>query len=512
MPLYINGIPVGGIGVAGDLRDQSPVENFRDIFAATPYGKIANNRNGKPKVFNGTENPDFDESVAMAGRRGYSAPERIRATHIVVGGLRFPFTASPVARGKPVQTIQNLIAGGGHLLSAPVAGLNAPTLRAGEPERVTPGLVVSGVPGLLRITSNVGHVDPVTGIPDPADPHTDPQDSDPIVGSHDTTVPAPLTAAEVMGVIQNSVHQATITRAGIRKPNGVNARVHVAVVDTQGNVLGVFRMEDGTNFSYDIAVQKARTAALFSDDTHAFTPRAIGFMSQKFFPIGIDTGLPGPLSKFQDKLSFGDQFSELQQLAGGDPTFLGQNLKNTPFHNGVTIFPGGVPLYKNGVLVGAVGVSGDGVDQDDIIAFAGTKGFEPPDAIRADKLPAHEIATYIVDKLQTLEALPNTNFVGTEKGGPPKDPQPSELAARTLEKGLRDIRLPYVKFPRTRTSRKGSCRARRIEEVEGIEGAASVIATGPVGRDGTTARLMRLIPGPPPAGTSRAGGAAWPGR
>ena len=52
-------------------------------------------------------------------------------------------------------------------------------------------------------------------------------------------------------------------------------------------------------------------------------------------------------------------------------------LQDLPIRNGITIFPGGVPLYKNGVLVGAIGVSGDGVDQDDNITFAGTKNFRP---------------------------------------------------------------------------------------------------------------------------------------
>ena len=52
--------------------------------------------------------------------------------------------------------------------------------------------------------------------------------------------------------------------------------------------------------------------------------------------------------------------------------------------NGITIFPGGFPLYRNGVLIGAIGVSGDGIDQDDIIAAAGTVSNAPPDAIRAD--------------------------------------------------------------------------------------------------------------------------------
>jgi hypothetical protein len=53
--------------------------------------------------------------------------------------------------------------------------------------------------------------------------------------------------------------------------------------------------------------------------------------------------------------------------------------------NGIQIFPGSVPLYKNGVLVGAIGISGDGVDQDDLIAAAGGNGFSPPSAIRADQ-------------------------------------------------------------------------------------------------------------------------------
>jgi len=52
--------------------------------------------------------------------------------------------------------------------------------------------------------------------------------------------------------------------------------------------------------------------------------------------------------------------------------------------NGITLFPGGIPLYKGGVLVGGIGVSGDGVDQDDYVASAGSAGFEPPDAIRCD--------------------------------------------------------------------------------------------------------------------------------
>ena len=44
----------------------------------------------------------------------------------------------------------------------------------------------------------------------------------------------------------------------------------------------------------------------------------------------------------------------------------------TALNNGIQIFPGAVPIYRNGTtLVGAIGISGDGVDQDDMIAFLG---------------------------------------------------------------------------------------------------------------------------------------------
>ena len=54
--------------------------------------------------------------------------------------------------------------------------------------------------------------------------------------------------------------------------------------------------------------------------------------------------------------------------------------------NGIQIFPGSAPLYKNGVLVGAIGISGDGVDQDDLIAAAGNAGFAAPVMIRSDQV------------------------------------------------------------------------------------------------------------------------------
>ena len=53
--------------------------------------------------------------------------------------------------------------------------------------------------------------------------------------------------------------------------------------------------------------------------------------------------------------------------------------------SGIVFFPGSVPLYINGKMVGGLGVSGDGVDQDDFATAGGAVGYEAPTAIRADQ-------------------------------------------------------------------------------------------------------------------------------
>ena len=63
--------------------------------------------------------------------------------------------------------------------------------------------------------------------------------------------------------------------------------------------------------------------------------------------------------------------------------------------NGIQIFPGSVPIYRGNTLIGGIGVSGDGIDQDDMISFLGVHNAgiilgtglgNAPAAIRADQL------------------------------------------------------------------------------------------------------------------------------
>ncbi len=205
-----------------------------------------------------------------------------------------------------------------------------------------------------------------------------------------------LSQTEVRQIIAQAVAKANVTRAAIRRPLNSPARVFVSVVDIDGSVLGVWRTPDATLFSYDVAVQKARTVIAFSEPTNpmgiqlrqviglsatqsiAMTTRAVGFLSQRFFPPGIDQPSNG------SGVVAGPLFTPDPILPLNDYRWQ-QNVGLAPFGNGITIFPGGIPLYRNGQLVGGIGVSGDGVDQDDYIAAAGVSGFEPPQNARCDQ-------------------------------------------------------------------------------------------------------------------------------
>jgi hypothetical protein len=39
--------------------------------------------------------------------------------------------------------------------------------------------------------------------------------------------------------------------------------------------------------------------------------------------------------------------------------------------NGLQIFAGAVPIFRGSTLIGAIGISGDGIDQDDMMGFLG---------------------------------------------------------------------------------------------------------------------------------------------
>lgn len=191
-----------------------------------------------------------------------------------------------------------------------------------------------------------------------------------------------LSAAEVDALVRQAEAVAARTRAVIRLPIGSRTRMVIAVTDLDGRVLALYRMNDATVFSADVAVAKARNVVRFTGDPAdlpgvspagtAISNRTIGFGAQPLYPPGIDGTSPGP-------------FFGLFLQDRGTPCRQGNEAPSL-YQNGIVFFPGSLPLFRNGQLVGGLGVSGDGVEQDDYVSYHGAGAFLPPEAIWADQL------------------------------------------------------------------------------------------------------------------------------
>jgi uncharacterized protein GlcG (DUF336 family) len=201
-----------------------------------------------------------------------------------------------------------------------------------------------------------------------------------------------LSVSDVTQIINNAIATANKTRAVIRLPIGSSARMAIAVADLDGTIIGLYRMADGTVFSIDVAASKARNMAYFNSGARtaadltevpmgtAITNRTIGFGAQPLFPPGINSSAAGP-------------FFNLYQQDVAKPCTQGFQVAVPTGKNqsGIVFFPGSVPLYRNGMLVGGLGISGDGVDQDDYVAAGGAAGFDAPTAIRADQVVVRDV-------------------------------------------------------------------------------------------------------------------------
>jgi len=364
VPLYKNGRLVGGIGVAGDEEEGAPLPTGSVLVGGVPTPVADLIRNSflyelaiSPELVRA---PDTDEAVALAGQIGYAPDRRLWGSKVFVDGVALAYVESPI---QAAATVLSLATNG-----VPVAGFPI----VAPPPVQYPPLTLGGVAGELR--------QPI--LDDPALHDADPA-NDTIDGQ------ARLTAAEVRDVLDRAAARARTTRAGIRLPRGRPMQVFVSVVanpDRDGvppAVLGCFCTNpDTARFSWDVCVQKARTALFFSDNSRAFGCRTVGFLAESLYPPGIANTAPGIFLGLQEKFS-GFPANFQNPLNGAIVTKSPGVNPNLP--NGITIFPGGFPLYRNGVIVGAIGVSGDGIDQDDIVAASGAAAFTGPRDIRADR-------------------------------------------------------------------------------------------------------------------------------
>lgn len=141
--------------------------------------------------------------------------------------------------------------------------------------------------------------------------------------------------------------------------------------------------------------------------THAFADRSGGNLARPFFPDGVNANIPGSLSNpfaswspFATGLQLELVFEEIGAalFGAGGPNVASCGTISTLGNrvaNGIQIFPGSVPIYRGTTLIGGIGVSGDGIDQDDMISFLGTHNAgvllgtglaNAPTGIRADNI------------------------------------------------------------------------------------------------------------------------------
>ena len=404
-PLYRNGVLLGGVGVMAD----------------SVYGADLDIRN---------TDRDLDEQIALAAQRGFEPPEDRRADRITVDGKTLRYSDATAAdlltavNTAPAFASIDGSAGNRLSVSGYMAGGDS-SLRAGTRF----GLAESGIrpastsafaalDGFVLVDdSNAERFPPLAG--------TD-------AASLGST--AALTAAEVQTVLEEALKIANRARAQIRRPLSSQARVTISVTDTHGAILGVLRSRDAPVFGTDVSLQKARSVAFFSnpaaaadlaatpdtqylatgdsasiadyvpatrsflnqpnalaDGAYAYGNRSLGNVARPYFPDGIPDAEQGPLSKpiadwsiFSTGLQLDLVNSAIIKhvvfvLGGGSDVTPGSctELPAAPgavmsrLGNGAQIFAGGVPIYRGTQLVGAIGISGDGIDQDDMVAFLG---------------------------------------------------------------------------------------------------------------------------------------------
>ncbi len=386
-PLYKNGVLVGGVGVLAD-GSYGLDPNVLDI------------------------DSDADERIALAGTVGFEAPPAIRANMIYVDGTQLRYSDTDY-----ISLTQ--LSGASYATTDPALGTLVPLIGYYAPAIIAGTAYGSEASGVRDATSAEFANPDAYVLSDGAGSGRYPIRA----GTDSGDIATPLTAAEARTILSEAFAVMSQARAQIRQPLDSRAQVSISLVDTRGQVLGLVRSPDAPLFGVDVSLQKARSAAFFShpqaganlladpsadvrsfvgatrsflndpnalNGNFAITSRAVGNLARPYFPDGQVNQPSGPLSRpiaqfnpfstgLQSALVLTNLVQHLNFASGASGTDTQRRCTFQPavaagqnrLQNGIQIFPGSVPIYRGNVLVGAIGVSGDGIDQDDMISFLG---------------------------------------------------------------------------------------------------------------------------------------------
>lgn len=407
LPLYNSGTPVGGVGVIADGHyglDRSVLDT--DV--------------------------DLDEAIALAATYGLAAPDDRRADHVTADGRTLRFSDATAATllsapaAAPAFAALNGVAG--QLLAVP--GYAAAATRAG----LAYGTAASGVrsdaadyPGLDALV-----------LVDAADnPRYAPRSGTDGAGAlnavevreilREALAVANRTRAQIRRPLGSQArvtisivdsHGIALGIAGTRDAPvfGIDVSLQKArssaFASSATAAAALAALPDAVYLDGGLSVlarvplagylTAARSflglPAALGDGGIAFSSRALGNLSRPLYPDGVDGNGAGPLSRplgawspFSTGLQLDLVYNALVQHVGfvlgaapdvgpsctGVAGFDNEFAVTAPLSalaNGLQIFPGGEPIYRGHTLVGAIGVSGDGVDQDDMIGFLGVDG------------------------------------------------------------------------------------------------------------------------------------------
>lgn len=407
IPIYKNGIPSGGLGVEINGLYNVALNRPQDFGRKITTSDELFNREG------------VEEMVAFAAQRGFEPPQEIQADQILVNGIRLAYRLNfdiPQVNAASLN-------GNGKLLPIPPLSTNP-----------ADAVIRTGVPTEFR---DIMLRDRQVRVVNRFFPFKN--------GVSLTT--SEVEQVLFQGVRESNRVRAAIRRP-IEVPAEVNLTcidrdgTPLGIVSTPdapifGFDVSAEKARAAVLFSRPDADQILRTAGvgqyvdrllqdgLRLDGSYFFAARSVGFIHRPFFPDGINDSDAGPLSSpistfsplnngFQtDYLLQGKngmapyvitkksgKTEDLSFVIGRSIVNVSAGLKGTPdnhfcdatngraknlLNSTVMIFSGSSPLAKNGVIAGAIGISGDGIDQDDIIGSYGSQFFEAPPDKRIDR-------------------------------------------------------------------------------------------------------------------------------